>query len=810
MKLSENPRHADRYLNLRECDGNLVVTGIMSALPGQHFIGPQLSPVEGVSVYSCIAWEPGSGNVTGVSADGSRYDHLAVVASRPVSAVAHSDCMITLFTESERVSIVKDGDAWIRTGDITEFPVAGIRPTGQATVSVAVDRYQFKSSADLRTVPVSATDTAVITGNLLDAYSGLRRKVAGAGRCLMPVFVRYRLLDSNGNLLYLSNPQLIAADNRSRLGVSLPIDIASPAMEQFNMAAESFGIAIHLPEDQSAAIASVMIVETTPEIDMIDFGSQASVSVSRDASGQYKLTVGMPFLSDSLYSAVLSGAIDSLERLFVPVARITEPFCHGERTVTVRAATDVATSSYALQASRIRESVLSVHEVDRGVLQLVSVPNSFTARHSAVSGPATIYAGVSAIRFNGYGAGSFALSVSNEPWRSAVTVKFAGGDSQVVAVSEGSGNAPVTLAPLLCYPSDDAVEMTVALSRGEKNYRRTFKLTHATGSRLSFYLSDSLAPITFEGYETPAFIVPAADALPVPLPGVILAAPTSDQLNPVSSLQIGSGDVAAVVSADGNRSGWDNSRSRFIVFGSDGIYKAVVDASGTIAAAGLIGRSVVRSAGAVAEIPAYGIVAVDCRGELIRISGVSVTSLGRTGGEIIAYDASCSELLLFEKGGNGTALVMDMATQRFASRTVSGFPTSVINSGDGSVIAVKNIIYDVSCATTDWIVPVMLTVETPVSSTAPAGVVRSRGMRRLLSIDLDVKSEQMAGMDVEVFAGVEAVERMARFSISSGSIVSPLLLNVASRRVNMVTVTLSGGMIPGSVFRSITVNRKSL
>lgn len=252
-----------------------------------------------------------------------------------------------------------------------------------------------------------------------------------------------------------------------------------------------------------------------------------------------------------------------------------------------------------------------------------------------------------------------------EYWRAMVSVSFASGDECVVWSGEGEGGCPLMLSPLLCYPHEDAVEMTVAVSCGGKVVRHTFPLSTLSGSGYACYIDSALVPIQLR-HEVNSFIIPSQNTSPRLERGCVAVSRLDSPLRLTALAKAVDGDVVAVTPAVRSSSSWDFARAHFYAFATTGVFAISVNAARDALSAHLIDSRKVADKRVVAYM-ANAVYAV-ASGDLVAVTGSKSTTLRRGvslssiawdsgGGLLWCVDNSASVLRLFdfENGSETTA-----------------------------------------------------------------------------------------------------------------------------------------------------------
>lgn len=811
MKLPENPAYAGNYVNLRENGNELTVVGELNPISDDFIDEPEFFPIEHSDGYNFAVWQPADGHLIIID-NFSNTRHVAFIAEHPIDIISIDDRSFEVITATKSILYEDIDNDWVATELPDSYPIAEINATDSLTVSADIDRRELSGSPGSSRFEASGADCRNVTSDILDAYSTIRRKANNAGRFIQPLFVRYRLLDKSDNLLHVSPPLLIKGENENPLSKQLAFNSESPAIENHTIDAKAFSLEIKSDGTPDKRVAA-MIVETTPEIDRMDFDGTAVLRQINDThTGNSLIRIEAPLLSANAYDTLISGITDNLESLFTPVARIEQPFSTEQVTVAIKRPVVSPETDYKAVNRKLRSLTTAGRSLDNTVLRSISPPHSFIPEFSASNGSAILYAGLKVRRFTGYSIRHFTDETSDEPWRATIAVEFSNGNETVVQSSEGDTGAPLSLTPMLSYPSADAVSMTVSLQRGNVNFRRKFALTHSVGQNLSYYLSPDMNPIKFNGFETDNYIIPAASGCQKTLPGVVVSAKTSNPRNPVSAITAQFSKVNACTGADGNSSGWENSKSRFLIFTSSGIHKATIDSKGRLNQLSRIHNAIIASSSAIAVTPDCGTIALTAEGHLLKIKGTVVSSAGYCGGTMLAYDHTNRELWIAGGTSAGSCLIRHMQSGCYSTRLLPGRFQAVANSPSASIAVIGNRLYDISGCERNETAELSLTVVRPLSRTAPPGVRRLIETPCMRSIEIDMSSPEIVNLTVDIRAchgnDTGKTSPLAKFNLSHGTVESPLLFNVVSPPVKSVAVTVAGRVAAGSIIHEIYFNKR--
>lgn len=237
--------------------------------------------------------------------------------------------------------------------------------------------------------------------------------------------------------------------------------------------------------------------------------------------------------------------------------------------------------------------------------------------------------------FRGWAPESFITRRSDSAtgaWRCAISVKIAsaGGDTVVCREIHGTGHAPEAFAPMLSYPSADAVEIAIDLTGADGHRSGLYPLTAVPGASLAVWASSGLEP--FLPPAATVYAPPTATVTPAIVEqGVAEIHSSADMRRTLSQRRIARSGICAVAPAPRGHSGWDFSRAKLLFFSEEGITLATVDAEGSFRATSRVDRRPVRSPLAVCDASdsSGAAVAAVAGDDLVVISGQKTRTLCR-------------------------------------------------------------------------------------------------------------------------------------------------------------------------------------
>lgn len=539
-----------------------------------------------------------------------------------------------------------------------------LRAVAAGTVDTALPECalseQFTTSLRLSEADLKAMGRAAA-----EAYRRLDGLARAAAVCWQPVIARVRVRDTEGRVIYESEPAYIThPDGQETDGrfsfirlESASSTLASPVSAPAYRLLLSTG---DIPADVKAIMGTVEVL-TTPVLYRHDPSQTPQVTAVRVAD---RSTLARAILVSTPTGEGISPGegrprhiLDILAR-FDDMARVVwsapgASLAAGDAVVAMNPAGtvdgDIAALRIALRRG-VRDSAL------RDVL--LSPPHVFTAAHTARGAGTVLYSGLRVRRAAAPSVRAMAAGTADEAWHAAVKVEFADGSSIVTADEDVTG-APALLRPVLSYPSPDAVAMTVILrSAGTGTRSGRYALAPDPSGRRAVYVDPSLKPF-LPADTLPVYVVPAESPADIDLPATVAVARADAPLVIRAAASLAAGTVNALAAARTGQSGWDFGRSRYYVFATSGIHLLNADAARGSMSLSLLDGRVAASAQAVADTDT-GTAAI-ASGDILLLVGSRVRRIAavdgarglawcRDGHELWCLTPEATEVLCFDRG----------------------------------------------------------------------------------------------------------------------------------------------------------------
>ncbi len=736
--------------------------------------------------------------------DGSRPRVVGELPSEPLCATQLSNDRFLINCVSGCVTVCRTDDSdYSIINPIGFLPDVTFATTDATTVEVAVEEVCLADSYDeLHTTALSQRDTRRLGEAVNDARRRLGEAAAALNRLIHPVLIRYRLKDRNDATVFISPPVLVGTENQA---IAFPLVYDHPGVTRWipsaRLQARCYGLELKTSADERLSHVTSLTVEVTAQLDPSQFYDIVRNRFARRSDGLFELQATMDCFLPGLgiTEALVNEAVEHDEKLFRPVAVVNNPFSDGAQRVIA-----VANINGRDAVTTIGSPVVQCDVTARSL----SVPHSMMATEVARVGDILLAANPAPVRFGGYGLRPFVASVGDGWWRAATSVRFDDGDC-VVSVEEGDCRSPVTLTPLLSYPSADATEMTVTLQSSEGVFRRTFPLRPTISRRHSVYLDPSLKPISFVGHEAESFVIGAEKRSIRHLDGIAATISVDRPAEVISTRRISDSEIAAVLPAVGSSAGWDHVRGRFYTFSADGISVATVDSSRSLAAVATVDRRPVSNRQAVVSASSNGVIALSDDGSLLSLKGVSARLIDKTGGRRLAFYAARNELWIIGDENAGQVAVRSFDNGDYYLRRLPSPVVRVSDCVSSSVVETDGDLWLISDEDVSAPVDIEMTDRRDFSVVSPPGVRRRSGVNRLRSVTFDLDSPDRSRLSLELRRdhgpGIDMSLPVARFDID-GRVDSPLLFNVVGPVCQAVVVSVRGSALPSATIRSILIN----
>lgn len=481
----------------------------------------------------------------------------------------------------------------------SDYPTLVSSITSETTLQATVGGFNLSGVYTPDRATLDPDDAVKLDKAVRDAYSRASADALADGGFVAPVFVRYRMFDSDGKLLFVSTPKLHVPTGRHdyRATHSLTVDMDDRHVNTGSFPLSLYRLSLHLPaSDGSAAQRQIARIEVqvTPQIHRVLISENVVNRLSHGVSGS-SLTYLLPGCSD------LSGGADSVNRrlrkyierfdaIFSTVVTIDNPFEGSKEARTVA----------------IPGLQMLVHNEGPALRRKVSTepvwmsrcrpPHSVTAAVGAAQGDVTLLANLNVRLYDGAPVFHFVNSGTvADTVETVATVRFGDQRRAVTTATWHQGYRQAALSPVIIYPDPEATSITFTVRDSDGNVSSaSFGLSRY--GNYACYFDPDAKPITLTPCSGP-LEVPASQNMTVNYPGHVVNMSDGGDLQ---GIEAGYGCINAIVPvSQPSSSAWESSRARFHLMGDDGIMNLAI-ADGKLTPPVVLDPRRVDSPGAVA------------------------------------------------------------------------------------------------------------------------------------------------------------------------------------------------------------------
>lgn len=514
--------------------------------------------------------------------------------------------------------------------NFSKIPCCMITIKEEVSLTVGVMPASLKHNYDRLSKRLDETDASRLKRDLTDAYCRIVESAIHVGCSVLPFFIRYRYLDREGKVLYVSPAKYVSGGTHANFFDELSCRVIDAQRQSFDLHATGFSLQLITPQrnEEWCRKVAMLIVEATPFLPVVTpKGGRVENSFDADAG---ILRFFMPGVSVDMQTDNLcesNRALKTLEffdELAIPLFRLDDPFgVNAGFSIDIPVIDLLEGRSPDVHADKIklRLESLSPNKETCAEQRIFSLPNRFFSECGTCNGDTILWASPILLRWHGWNIQEWTLETApEEAWQGCCIVEMADGEQRAVWSGSGDGNAPLTLTPVWHYPSEEAVAMEVRVRtpHGTAIHRESLKAIPGRGLAVSHPTSPEKISLN---YVQENYSVPLDTLVPVECRNILLTAPATHPLDVKSALKHDIGDVLVVKAAGTTNSVWDFARHRFYVFSSKGIYLVVVNNSNKISVVQPLDKRSVANASHVATDVHNHCVTAYIDGSLWRIKG---------------------------------------------------------------------------------------------------------------------------------------------------------------------------------------------
>ncbi|WP_286151504.1 hypothetical protein [Duncaniella freteri] len=529
-------------------------------------------------------------------------------------------------------------------------------------VSADIPAVTLKGSYDTSSRTLCDADRTTLDKGMRDAYLRLCDLARLQRRYIQPVVARYRLIGDGGDVIYTSAPVLISPESGLQ-ATHASILLTGEGFRQMSgarLTATGYTVGITYSRTPDAEwLSRVRSVEVlvSPQLHPLVTGLPGTFTRTGSSTTQLTFTHTLPGVNP------LDDPGSSSSRLTRCITSIID---NADTTLRSSPAEDDTSEEMARLQSII--SIPSTPPPPDSIMRVrLSPPNTFTAGCTARSGDLIAWGNLTAIPFDGYTLPEMSAKViaSESSTPTAVQVTMQDG-STVVSQTVVHKQSVTSLSPLLVYPNPDARLITLIAGRRSV----TLPLTPSPCGRWAYYLSPTLAPVTFTD-DTEGFVSPPSSPSLRRYPSGIAITTESSPLTPTA---VSAGDASVIHSllpSMRHSSSFTVPAARFYTLGTGGISSMTLTDRRTRINMNLLDSRGITDHRAATPIP--GGIAAITGDRLIAITGSrqSSTILEECPSGMLGWDDSRGELWIVPYGDEPT-LVTTLDGKTLYTRSSSG------------------------------------------------------------------------------------------------------------------------------------------
>lgn len=748
-------------------------------------------------------------------ADGTTTE-IGTLNSRPLSAAPGNNSRVVIMTERGAEWLVWDDSAveWTLSGLMPEFPPIAIVATEETTLTTAIAGGTLTGGYAHGSGRLTAADRQALTTDCIDAYSRMEKLASGGGYYMQPVAARYRIKDREGNVLHESSPVLVG--NGYQCTSAVGCTVSGNERQAASITAEAWRMGVVAPSTLNGywrEEAATLEILATGQLHPVRMKGTADGVLTQNGSNDSKLTFTMPGISQEeagnrQRQALTKAAVEHLDELMSVVASFNDPFGGTLGAASTIKSIAKPNSQGAESESAAIESVLKRTPVAAEGYKPITIaacrpPHKFKADSVAVSGDTVLWGNLTAMRYGGYALASLAAKTSQGKWRGNIAVEFTDGRERAVWSGGGTEGEPLTLSPLLTYPSGDAEKMIITISHSDgRTVKETLELTATARGDMAYFLHPTLAPWTATtAAET--YIVPATKEQPSKMLGRVLSATSCSPLNPIGALAVSPSEIAKLTPAVKSGNSWDFGGSHFYAFGSSGVSAISVNSKQIATKATLISTIGVDNSAKIAIGP-DGVWALSGK-MIMKISGSRsepVVELDH-GGKALGWSSrGGGELWVINE--DGSAEIIDTGSMELTSRKIETIESLHGEAGRLLLVTAEGI-NDTADEDSEGTTEVEWRSRQRIEGTKQTNGAKTARIGALRCVTVDMDSPR-ADIAIE-FRGDHGQGRGGSYPLlkvkAKGAIDRPLTLHTRTPRREWIDIKISGRLAAGSVIRRV-------
>ncbi|MDE6782268.1 MAG: hypothetical protein K2J17_00965, partial [Paramuribaculum sp.] len=544
----------------------------------------------------------------------------------------------TAMTSAGPLTLQFSGDEWIcPQAGAPGLMIPELLTASAGSLTSRVSERTFTKVTFTRTgIEVPESQMRALASDLCGAYEDMAAAAANGGLWLQPVAARIILRDTDGNALIESAP--VMSRSTVQATALLTALCSKPSAESvevgaITITADAYRLKLRLSAAVVAGLnaAGVRSVEvwTGPQCHPVDAAAEMPVRWTAVSTQQPALSVAIPgatshFASNQgAYARRFKAILSNPSGVLTPRLRLSAPFAEGDYIVEAPPFEGVGADNRAAAKAETLAAEAGLTTGAATLLRSLQAPASFIARCGCVCGDRVLWGNLTPLppaTADLINICTFDTSLSGA-WTAEVRVAMRGG-AELAYILSGSGSPPVGWAPLVAWPSADALSVDVYMKRGSAMLHGHIDLDPAADGASALHLDPD-----FQSQPWPAF----SGSIPAPKPcltgsdhsGAVAVAPLSAPSVPVKAALCCAAPIVAIAPARRTLSAWDSASARAYAFSSAGIFAINTGRADTTAlSSALIDRRPVTSGASVTVTPDGVMAASGSR--LLLLSGTTV------------------------------------------------------------------------------------------------------------------------------------------------------------------------------------------
>jgi len=477
---------------------------------------------------------------------------------------------------------------------------------------------------------LSPKGLASLTTSLLDTYTRLDARVKAAGCRFQPTIGRIHLMDSAGNSIYTSPPQLLECGGwqcASSITLTCSKENTSLKTPATTVTVSTFRIeAVIASLGSYAGLTASATVTLTPQVHPINFSAKAAYRLTRTDTSSPILTAAFPGCTDSFSDLSASRAAD-LRALIPRLAAVERPAGSIAPAAGSSQIENQQSPSPHLEKSAIDSALKTAVKPDTSlsasILREITAPAGFRGETVTASGDSVAWADITVLQAPPALPRHHADTPSDSSnWTGTLQLTFADGSTALRAIGSPMP-MPSALPALICLPHSNArrIELWIRNTADSSIRYATAILSPTADGRSALALDATLKPVAFSLWSGSYPDTPSTSTAGTKrYPGVIV---TASMLHPYTALgahYLTDHPVVALHPAVKSASSWDFTRCHLYAFSPAGIFTVAFSSAKTNPASALIDPRGV-SAGERTAYTTTGVMALTDSRHLITLRG---------------------------------------------------------------------------------------------------------------------------------------------------------------------------------------------